>query len=361
MGKPAARVSDSTSHGGVIIPPGCPTVLIGGMPAARLMDMHVCPFVTPGVPPVPHVGGPISGPGVPTVLIGGLPAAVMGDMATCVGPPATIVTGCATVLIGSGGGGGGGGGGGAAQSAAASAVSAMVAEPGPQAEGPHWFKTQFLDSADLPVTEVRYELTDPDGRLSNAVLTGDGAVRRGGLPEAGDFKIQLFAVYNAQWSKTEAKVGDVVKLNAETVGYTDGTQALFRIWERDIDGTDKLTAELTAEVKGDKIETQWEYQYPEDREVDQAPEGASGYSFPEYFFIVHVQGDRARSGQLTYQDHIEIELKDQDDNPIADEAYILRLPNGEVRQGCLDQNGYKKEEDLPPGRWDIEFPELKDE
>lgn len=28
--KPAARVGDTTSHGGVITGPGCPTVLIGG-------------------------------------------------------------------------------------------------------------------------------------------------------------------------------------------------------------------------------------------------------------------------------------------------------------------------------------------
>lgn len=71
-----------------------------GQPAARLTDMHTCPMVTPGVPPVPHVGGPITGPGVPTVLIGGMPAAVIGDMATCVGPPDTIAKGSATVLIG---------------------------------------------------------------------------------------------------------------------------------------------------------------------------------------------------------------------------------------------------------------------
>ena len=45
-------------------------------PAARLTDMHVCPMVTPGVPPIPHVGGPIIGPGVPNVLIGGIPTAV---------------------------------------------------------------------------------------------------------------------------------------------------------------------------------------------------------------------------------------------------------------------------------------------
>lgn len=68
--------------------------------AARLTDMHVCPMVTPGLPPIPHVGGPVIGPGVPTVLIGNLPAAVVGDMCTCVGPPSTIVKGSATVLIG---------------------------------------------------------------------------------------------------------------------------------------------------------------------------------------------------------------------------------------------------------------------
>lgn len=68
-------------------------------PAARLTDMHVCPFVTPGLPPIPHVGGPIIGPGAPTVLTGMIPQAVMGDMVTCVGPPATILKGSATVLV----------------------------------------------------------------------------------------------------------------------------------------------------------------------------------------------------------------------------------------------------------------------
>lgn len=98
MSKPAARIGDSTAHGGVIVV-GCPTVLIGGMPAARLGDMHVCPMVTPAVVPIPHVGGPIT-LGSATVLIGGMPAARMGDMATCVGPPDTIILGCMTVLIG---------------------------------------------------------------------------------------------------------------------------------------------------------------------------------------------------------------------------------------------------------------------
>jgi len=68
--------------------------------AARITDLHLCPMVTPGIPPVPHVGGPIIGPGIPTVLIGNLPAAVMGDMCVCTGPPDSIVSGSKTVFIG---------------------------------------------------------------------------------------------------------------------------------------------------------------------------------------------------------------------------------------------------------------------
>jgi uncharacterized Zn-binding protein involved in type VI secretion len=62
--------------------------------------MHICPMVTPAVVPVPHVGGPIMGPGCPTVLIGGMPAAVVGDICTCVGPPDSIAMGSTSVLFG---------------------------------------------------------------------------------------------------------------------------------------------------------------------------------------------------------------------------------------------------------------------
>ena len=69
-------------------------------PAARVGDLHVCPMQTPAPVPVPHVGGPLLPPGCLTVLIGGLPAATMGDMATCVGPPDSILKGSLTVFIG---------------------------------------------------------------------------------------------------------------------------------------------------------------------------------------------------------------------------------------------------------------------
>jgi uncharacterized Zn-binding protein involved in type VI secretion len=87
-----------TAHGGIITGPGCPTVLIGGMPAARVNDLQTCPMFDG---PKPHVGGLILPPGSPKVLIGGVPAARVGDMTQCVGPPGAIIPpGCPTVLIG---------------------------------------------------------------------------------------------------------------------------------------------------------------------------------------------------------------------------------------------------------------------
>lgn len=65
--------------------------------AARVGDMHTCPMVTGTVP---HVGGPVLPPGAPTVLIGGMPAAKLGDMLTCTGPPDSIIAGSGTVMIG---------------------------------------------------------------------------------------------------------------------------------------------------------------------------------------------------------------------------------------------------------------------
>jgi uncharacterized Zn-binding protein involved in type VI secretion len=93
----AARVGDMTVHGGVITGPGCPTVFIGGKPAACVGDMQACPLVD-GVKP--HGGGPVT-KGCATVYIGGRPAARVGDITQCAGPPGAIAPpGCLTVLIG---------------------------------------------------------------------------------------------------------------------------------------------------------------------------------------------------------------------------------------------------------------------
>jgi uncharacterized Zn-binding protein involved in type VI secretion len=104
---PAALVPTPVPHPALplaIIPPGVPTVLIGGEPAATMLDMTK-PCMLPGCVP----GGPgIIMQGSATVMIGGLPAARVGDMtvhASCVAPIPSptgkiMPPGCPTVIIG---------------------------------------------------------------------------------------------------------------------------------------------------------------------------------------------------------------------------------------------------------------------
>ncbi len=119
MGMPAARITDMhvcpmvtgvVPHvGGPILPPCEVTVLTGFLPQARVGDKAVC------------VGPPdVIVQGAFTVLVGNMPAARMLDMTAHGGK---IVLGEMTVLIGDQGGGGGGGGGGAPSMGAGQGVS----------------------------------------------------------------------------------------------------------------------------------------------------------------------------------------------------------------------------------------------
>jgi uncharacterized Zn-binding protein involved in type VI secretion len=118
MGRPAARLSDSTAHGSPLLGAACTTVLIGGKPAWRIGDQHTCPIpnapppACDGAPHGPGITGPGGGGGEGVTLIGGKPAACLGDIVNephalvPLPPPNNIVQGEPTVLIGQGGGGG---------------------------------------------------------------------------------------------------------------------------------------------------------------------------------------------------------------------------------------------------------------
>ena len=87
----AARLTDLTSHGGMVVGPGVPTVLVGGLPAAVAGDLHACPIVPPHPPVSPFPAGSA------TVFIGGRPALRTTDASAC---GAMVVVGAPTVLIG---------------------------------------------------------------------------------------------------------------------------------------------------------------------------------------------------------------------------------------------------------------------
>ena len=89
----AARVGDVSNHGGSIVGPGAATVLIGGMPAAVLGDLHVCSLPPNGHQPTAS----IFPAGSATVLIAGRPAVRTTDVCLC---GAMAAVGDPTVMIG---------------------------------------------------------------------------------------------------------------------------------------------------------------------------------------------------------------------------------------------------------------------
>jgi uncharacterized Zn-binding protein involved in type VI secretion len=146
MSFPAARITDMTAHGGAVTV-GATTTMIGGIPAARVTDIHTCPMVTVAVP---HATGPIV-LGAFNVMVGGMPQARMLDMCICVGPPSLVMLGSFTTLVGMAGAFDGDMGGALGSMLGTALAAAQSAQPGfpkavscsKDAQNPAGYKTEF--------------------------------------------------------------------------------------------------------------------------------------------------------------------------------------------------------------------------
>ncbi|MDP2365632.1 MAG: hypothetical protein Q8M94_17935, partial [Ignavibacteria bacterium] len=151
-----------------------------------------------------------------------------------------------------------------------------------------------------------------------------------------------------------------LKLTADVTNVYEGSEAEIQIWEHDSDGAHDLITKFPVAVKNKKIEADWEYEYHEDTDdIPSKEETEKGYNPPEYFFRVNIAGVSADSGLLEFKDWIEIKLVGSDGNPVKDTAFKIKLPDGKDKQGKLDSNGYAKIEDIPPGKFKIDFEDLK--
>jgi hypothetical protein len=251
------------------------------------------------------------------------------------------------VIIGSGGSGGGGAGGGGGSAGEGDSA-------GSELEEGHYLDVKFVDKGGKPITGVEYIIKTPDNEVWSGALTG--RIKKTGIKQ-GTYKIELKAIAKAEWSVNEARVGDTVKLKAEVSGFDSGAKAEFQIFEKDFSSADDLIATLKAETSGDNVEVDWEYQYVEDTDdIMTEKEKKLGYSLPEYYFIVKVENAIARSTILKFKDYVEIRLKDQRGNAVPNAQYRLYFANGQILEGTLDSNGYKKVENVPPGQWSVSFP-----
>ncbi len=353
------------------------TVLVNKKPAAKKgdqivgVDIHIVLVPAPPSPspiptPLPHpYVGMIDGGLSTSVNIMGQPAATVDSTATntpshIATPPgvsfqkppdnkAKIILGSFDVMIGdtSGGGGGSGSGGSSIQATAA----AVEVDKG------HFLDVSFVDKGGKKITGVQYTIRSASNQKENGVLTG--SIQKSGIKE-GDYEIALKAITKAEWSGTTAYVGDKVKLLVDTVGVEDGEKAELQVFIKDSNCADKLFKSFDCKISSGKVEQEWELKIDDQLADDQdAKVRSSGYSSPSFYFTVAVDGLKTKSALLIFKDYVELELKDDDGKPVGNVKYTVYLPNGGVKEGYLNKEGYAKEDDLPPGKIEYKY-DLRD-
>jgi type VI secretion system secreted protein VgrG len=60
----------------------------------------------------------------------------------------------------------------------------------------------------------------------------------------------------------------------------------------------------------------------------------------------------------TRESWISIELKDQKGRPMPNESYEIKLPDGTISSGTLDDRGRARVEGIPGGQCEVRFPRL---
>ncbi len=163
------------------------------------------------------------------------------------------------------------------------------------------------------------------------------------------------------WSAAEARRGDALTLTARISGLHDGTPVTMVVYEYDRDRHHDRIVELPGRVRHGQVEVHWKFEYQND--VDEIPTQeeveayGETYNPPEYFFTIRVGelefGLDQDSGLLRFRDWIELRIRHPDGSPAAGWRYRVNLPDGDTREGELDQDGYAREEDVPPGPYKV--------
>ena len=55
---------------------------------------------------------------------------------------------------------------------------------------------------------------------------------------------------------------------------------------------------------------------------------------------------------------IEVQLLDQDQNPVPGEKYHIKLPDSSIMEGTLDSNGKVRFDNIVPGQAEVTFPDI---
>jgi len=213
------------------------------------------------------------------------------------------------------------------------------------------FGDQFAGSLVIP--EIAKEKVTFTAKLPKHGLT----------KKSGALVVFSFKVTNMKWGQKEARRGDIVKLIADIDGLPDDSEVMVLIYEYDQDGAHDFITKFPRRVKNKKIEAEWEYEYHEDTDdiptQEEMKKYGKSYNPPEYFFVIDFHGKRFGEKQesklLEFKDWIEIRAYYSDGNRLGKENFAIIFADGTKKKGLLDDDGFCRMENIPPGKYHIEF------
>ena len=186
---------------------------------------------------------------------------------------------------------------------------------------------------------MEYVIIAPDGTRYTGTVGSDGKIHQDNLPP-GECKIIFKDLLNAHWESDMVNCGEEIRLLVECPAHDEGDSITFEIYKRFTEESGDVIATLDGTVDSQsQAEATWTYEYQEEDEGTK----------PEFVFKAKSGSLEIISDVLTVVDTFEANLKDADGQPVANEKYILTLPDGSTREGVSDDEGKVLEEELPVG------------
>ncbi|PQJ33902.1 hypothetical protein BSZ35_04150 [Salinibacter sp. 10B] len=173
-------------------------------------------------------------------------------------------------------------------------------------------------------------------------------MRRSLLPE-GDGTATVKSVKGAEWSTTEAKVGEEITVTATAKGIEDGTPVTVQVKEVPEDGGPAaVIAEIETEVSGEEVEATWTKEYDSEGQTNGAGDSTG---IPVYVAEVQVTGYplAPSTGPLRCTDALRAQVLDDAERPLAKCPYKVILQSGRVLSGETDGEGKLEHTELPAG------------
>ncbi len=192
---------------------------------------------------------------------------------------------------------------------------------------------------------------------------GPDTVRRGVKIRAGGLNKLVLSdkgtLSNPRWTDRDsgevletARTGRTLKMLVDVEGFRFTKKASFEIFEYDVDSEDDPVATVEGKVENGQAWADWDYVYTDDEDE----EGTDNkYTKPEYYFLCKVVKEECKSELLNFEDFVEIEVKSSKGRPVQNIDFCLIQPDGEERWGVVDEKGYAKVEEVPPGQYKIHF------